>query len=40
MKYQAPEVVELVPAIEAIQSAKHSAPGDPMDTSPAYEDWE
>lgn len=45
MKYETPELVELTPAINAIQSAKanpglDSQPPVIKDGSAAYEDWE
>jgi hypothetical protein len=41
MKYEAPAVVVLTPAIDAIQDSKNGVIGDgPLDASAAYEDWE
>ncbi len=41
MKYETPQVVELTPAIVAIQSDKMGGPDDNgHDSSAAYEDWE
>jgi hypothetical protein len=44
MKYEAPEVVALVPAINAIQFSKASGPDESgagtKDVIGAYEDWE
>jgi hypothetical protein len=40
MKYEKPEVVELMPAVNAIQNVKNNRNIDGHDTSPAYEDWE
>jgi hypothetical protein len=44
MRYEIPEVTELVPAIRAIQGSKAHAPDDGTpqhkDTPSAYEDWE
>lgn len=41
MKYETPQVVELMPAIDAVQNSKGEPVGDfDQDSSPAYEDWE
>jgi hypothetical protein len=41
MKYETPQVVELTPAINSIQSEKEGdAFDDGQDASPAHEDWE
>jgi hypothetical protein len=40
MKYEAPELIVLAPAIDAIQTAKQDPGGDLQDDSPAYQDWE
>ena len=40
MKYEKPEIVELSPAIDAIQTSKDPGAGDNLDSSPAYQDWE
>ena len=41
MKYETPEVTELAPAIDAIQSGKSGGQNEThTDASVAYEDWE
>jgi len=41
MRYEAPEVTVLPPAIKAIQTGKEPPGSEPdLDSSPAYEDWE
>ena len=41
MKYDKPEIVELTPAIKAVQSHKAVIDGEGgKDSGPAYEDWE
>ena len=41
MKYEKPEVVELSPAINAVQSHKAQIDGEGgLDPSAAYQDWE
>jgi len=40
MKYEKPEIVQMTSAIEVIQAGKCQPPGEPLDASPAYEDFE
>lgn len=41
MKYEKPQIAELIPAISAIRDNKQDPIGESgHDVSPAYEDWE
>ena len=41
MKYEAPELVVLTPAVDSIQTGKAvGEPENPLDAGPSYEDWE